>query len=145
MKKTLTAIALLTVLGLDSANAQMGVGAGVNVGGVGVGAGVGVGVPGARMAAARAYMGGAAGSYRGGSFPLHAAHNEGLQNYYYYFGAPCCDRPAPCGVAAAPCAAPCADPCNPCAPCNVNVEYEQVCRTCDPCGNGVFGIFPWNW
>ena len=58
----------------------------------------------------------------------HIGHNEGLQNYYYYFGAPCCNRPmaaAPCGVAAAPCAAPC----NPCAPISAPVEMEQVCTT----------------
>src|SRR5436189_509865 len=70
-----------------------------------------------------------------GAAPLHAGHNEGLQNYYYYFGAPCCDRPmaAPCGaVAAAPA---CGNPCGDCAPCMVPVEYEQVCTTCDPCGS----------
>lgn len=68
----------------------------------------------------------------------HAAHNEGLQNYYYYFGAPCCDRPmaeAPCGVPA-PCDAP-APACGACAPTMVPVEYEQVCTTCDPCGGSV--------
>ena len=74
----------------------------------------------------------------------HAAHNEGLQNYYFYFGAPCCDRPlaaaaAPCGaVAATPCAQNCDCPCGV-AP----VEYEQVCSTCSPCGStgGIFNLF----
>jgi hypothetical protein len=41
---------------------------------------------------------------------------EGVQNYMYYFGAPC---PTPCAVAPAPCAvepAPCMAPVSPCAP-----------------------------
>lgn len=59
----------------------------------------------------------------------HIGHNEGLQNYYYYFGAPCCGRIA----GAAPCAAPCAEPCNPCAPRVAPIEMEQVCTTCSPC------------
>lgn len=70
----------------------------------------------------------ATGATTSASANLHAAHNEGLQNYYYYFGAPCCDRiasAAPCGVAAAPCAAPC----NPCAPMAVTVPMEVVCST----------------
>lgn len=71
----------------------------------------------------------------------HAAHNEGLQNYYYYFGAPCCERPmamaAPCGVEA-PCGPVCEAPCGACAPIMAPVEYEQVCRnvSCDPCASG---------
>lgn len=71
------------------------------------------------------------------SMPLHAAHNEGLQNFYYYFGAPCCERmasAAPCG--AAPCAAPVAE-CGACGPTMVPVEYEQVCTTCNPCGSSM--------
>ena len=63
----------------------------------------------------------------------HVGGNEGLQNYYYYFGSPCCDRiasNAPCG---APVASSACAPC--CAPQTVRVPMEQVCTTCDPCGS----------
>ena len=79
------------------------------------------------------------------SMPAHAAHNEGLQNYYYYFGAPCCDRPL---AMAAPCAAPaptCGNPCGACAPQTACVEMEQVCTTCDPCGGGFNILNPFSW
>ncbi|MBY0501461.1 MAG: hypothetical protein K2P93_05610 [Alphaproteobacteria bacterium] len=33
---------------------------------------------------------------------------EGVQNFMYYFGAPC---PTPCAMVPAPCAVPCAMPC----------------------------------
>ncbi|MBA3814635.1 MAG: hypothetical protein H0X26_09205 [Alphaproteobacteria bacterium] len=81
------------------------------------------------------------------SMPAHAAHNEGLQNYYYYFGAPCCNKPmgmaaaAPCGapVAAAPACG------NPCEPCMVPIQYEQVCTTCDPCGSSFNVLNPFSY
>src|ERR1700722_1281086 len=73
----------------------------------------------------------------------HAAHREGLQNYYYYFGTPCCEKPmaatwgeAPCGEA--PCGPVCEAPVNSCCePATLPVQYEQVCRTtsCNPCGS----------
>ena len=77
---------------------------------------------------------------------LHVGHNEGLQNYYYYFGSNCCgstisDRGGrPCGPVAAPCAAPC----ETCAPIQVRVEMQEMCapcpKPCDPCDGGWF-----NW
>jgi hypothetical protein len=105
MKKTLTAIALFTALGLSTANASM---------------------------------------------PAHAAHNEKLQTYYYYFGAPCCNKPmamapaAPCGAPV--CAAP-APACAPCAPQMACIEYEQVCTTtsCDPCASGFNVLNPFTY
>lgn len=87
----------------------------------------------------------AAGSSVASANP-HMGHREGLQNYYYYFGAPCCDRPcgAPCGVAS-PCAAPC-NPCAPCAPVAAPIEMASICKTtccdpCNPCGGSFFGLF----
>lgn len=74
---------------------------------------------------------------------LHSGHNEGLQNYYYYFGAPCCNRPA---AVAAPCAAPA--PCGECcAPQAVFVPMEQECctRTCDPCGSSFNVLNPFSY
>jgi hypothetical protein len=73
-----------------------------------------------------------------GPGPAHMGSNEGLQNYYYYFGAPCCDRPL---AMAAPCAAPapCGGPCMAC-PCQyAPVQYELYCRS--ECDGGLFGIF----
>ena len=73
----------------------------------------------------------------------HAAHNEGLQNYYYYFGAPCCDRPLAM-------ATPCGDPaptCGACAPHMVPVQYEQICTTssCNPCGSSFNVLNPFTY
>lgn len=82
----------------------------------------------------------------GSTLPAHASHNEGLQNYYYYFGAPCCNKPM--ALAAAPCAAPCATPapaCAECAPCSAPVEYEQVCTTCNPCGSSFNILNPFTY
>lgn len=116
MKTTLTAIALLAVLatGTTSVNA---IGADVYV-------------------RANTFA-----SYEGQ--PLHVRDNEGYQNWAYYFGANCADRP--CGTAAAieaPCAVAAAAPCNTCAPQSVCVPMEQVCTTtsCDPCAGGGFNI-----
>ena len=112
MKKTLTAIALLTALaaGTSGANAR--------------------------------------GGYDFEANPMHIGHNEGLQNFYYYFGSNCCgstiaDRGGrPCGPIAAP-----APTCNTCPPINACVEMEQRCSPCpapcDPCGGS--GWLPWNW
>lgn len=122
MKTTLTAIALLAVLatGTTSVNA---IGADVYVGPATVGANV--------------YASGM------GAGPLHVRDNEGYQNWAYYFGANCADRP--CGATAAieaPCAVAAAAPCNTCAPQSVCVPMEQVCTTtsCDPCAGGGFNI-----
>ncbi len=78
------------------------------------------------------------------SMPAHAAHNEGLQNYYYYFGAPCCNKPMGM-AAAAPCGAPVAAAPACCEPCMVPIQYEQVCRTCDPCGSSFNVLNPFSY
>jgi hypothetical protein len=54
--------------------------------------------------------------------------NEGVQNYMYYFGAPCA---TPCAVEPAPCALPCAPEPTCCPP-------EPVCMKCCPAIHGIF-------
>lgn len=129
MKTTLTAIALSAVLatGASAISADMYVGG----------------------AAINAEMYGpttvAYGSNQAG--PLHIRDNEGYQNFAYYFGANCADRPVGPIAAAVPgiaAAGGCEAPCNTCAPRSVCVPMEPVCRTtsCNPCeGGGLFNIF----
>lgn len=78
---------------------------------------------------------------------LHAGHNEGLQNFYHYFGAPCCNKIAPLAMAT-PCGVPaptCGNPCGECAPQPAYVEMEQVCTTCDPCGSNFNVLNPFTY
>ena len=46
--------------------------------------------------------------------------NEGKQNFYYYFGAPCVT------AVASPCAVPCATPCNPCCDSGVGLFGGRI-------------------
>ena len=39
----------------------------------------------------------------------------------------------------------CAPVCNTCAPQVVQVEMEQVCTTCNPCGGGFSLLNPFSW
>ena len=75
---------------------------------------------------------------------LHVGHNEGLQNYYYYFGSNCCGSTV-ADRGGRPCAAPaCAPTCDTCPPISVRVEMEERCAPCaTPC-NPCDGSF-WNW